>query len=60
MQKVLKIVNKNEPQSDFVFWKTKTELERLEAIEFLRKQYLSLQNNVHERLQRVCTITHKK
>jgi len=58
MHKKLKIVSFHSQKSDLDFWLTKTYIERLEAIEFLRKQYLHFKN-VNEGLQRVCTITHK-
>jgi hypothetical protein len=59
MDKVVKIMNLKDQSSDYEFWKTKSELERLEAVEFLRKQYLSFLKNADTRLQRVCRITHK-
>jgi len=60
MDKVLKIINVNEPQSDFSFWMGKSMIDRLNAIEELRLQYLSLNKNVQPRLQRVCRIINQK
>ncbi len=57
MHKKLKIVSSHSQQSDLDFWLTKTYIERLEAVEFLRKQFLNFKN-INEGLQRVCTITH--
>lgn len=58
MQKELKIISSFQKQSDLDFWLTKTYVERIEAIEFLRNQFLKFKN-VNKGLQRVCSITHK-
>ncbi|MCD4684243.1 MAG: hypothetical protein K8R86_13240 [Bacteroidales bacterium] len=59
MQKMLKIVTNFTQPSDYYYWSAKTYIERLEAIEFLRQQFLKYKN-VNEGLQRVYTITHIK
>ena len=59
MEKVVKKIDLKDHQTDFKFWLGKTELERLEAIEYLRSQYIKFKNDVQPRLQRVCTIINK-
>jgi hypothetical protein len=59
MEKVLKIVQLKDKQSDFTFWKTQTEIQRLAALELLRQQYINFKTDVQPRLQRVCRITNK-
>lgn len=36
------IIKKNDNTSDLQFWQEKTSQERIDAVEFLRKQYYSL------------------
>jgi hypothetical protein len=60
MDKILKIVSLKEKQSDFAYWSSKTEYERLEALEFLRSQYINYKKDVQSRLQRVCKIVNRK
>jgi len=59
MEKVIKITNLIDNQTDFAYWSDKSFSERLAAIELLRQNYFSLIKDVQPRLQRVCTITHK-
>jgi hypothetical protein len=59
MEKVLKIVRLKDKQSDFAFWQTQTEIQRLAALELLRQQYINFKTDVQPRLQRVCRITNK-
>lgn len=56
MERVLRIVNLKDVQSDYLFWQTKSFQERLEAIELLRAQYIKFRKDVQPRLQRVCRI----
>jgi hypothetical protein len=56
MEKVVKIINLKEKQSDFSYWQTKSPKERLEAIEMLRSQLMKFKKDVQPRLQRVCRI----
>ncbi|HAD33256.1 MAG TPA: hypothetical protein DCF44_01955 [Chitinophagaceae bacterium] len=56
MEKVVKIINLKEKQSDFSYWQTKSPKERLEAIEMLRSQFMKFKKDVQPRLQRVCRI----
>jgi hypothetical protein len=58
MEKVVKIISLYDQSNDFEFWKSKTVIERLEAIEFLRKQY-SADYDPASRLQRVLTVAKK-
>lgn len=56
MERVIRIVNLKDVQSDYLFWQTKSFQERLEAIELLRAQYIKFRKDVQPRLQRVCRI----
>ena len=59
MDKMLKITHLKDRKTDYDFWQTKTAIERLNAIEFLRQQYINLKEDVQPRLQRVCRIINK-
>ena len=59
MNKVLKIVNLKDRNTDFAFWQTQSYLERLQAIETLRQQYIKFKQDVQPRLQRVYRITNQ-
>ena len=59
MEKVLKIVSLKDKQSDFAYWQTQTETQRLVALELLRQQYINFKTDVQPRLQRVCRIINK-
>ena len=56
MDKSLKLISLHEKSNDRAFWMSKTPQERIDAIEFLRQQYQSVNNNASTRLQRVYTI----
>lgn len=60
MEKVIKKTSTREKNSDLEYWLTKTPQERLDALEFLRQQYIDFNKDVQSRLQRVCTITSQK
>lgn len=60
MQKSLKIVQMKDKNNDFLFWSSKTEVERLQAIETLRQQYINYKKDVQSRLQRVYRIVNQK
>jgi hypothetical protein len=60
MEKVIKKTSTREKNSDLEYWLTKTPQERLDALEFLRQQYINFNKDVQSRLQRVCTITNQK
>jgi hypothetical protein len=60
MEKVIKKTSTREKQSDLEYWLIKTPQERLDALEFLRQQYINFNKNAQPRLQRVCTITNQK
>ena len=57
MQKVIhKFYLKDEPNNDAVYWETKSENERLAALEQLRKQFIILFSNGNRpRFQRIYT-----
>jgi hypothetical protein len=59
MEKVIHIISQKDEGSDFIFWKDKSFAERLDAIEFLRNQYYSLNKNVQQGFQRVCRVIDK-
>jgi hypothetical protein len=59
MDKVVRITSLKDKGTDFLFWKTKTDQERLEAIEFLRQQYFSLNKDIQQGFQRVCRVIEK-
>ncbi len=52
------IVKLHSEETDYVFWKSKIGLQRLEAIEFLRQQHMKF-TNASQRIQKVCTILKK-
>lgn len=60
MEKIVKITNLKDKNTDFKFWLTKTEIQRLEAVEMLRQQYLNYKKDVQSRLQRVYRIINQK
>ena len=60
MERVLKIISLKDKTTDFEYWKTKTPVERLEAIEYLRQQYINFQKDVQPGFQRVCRVINKK
>ena len=60
MEKSLKIVQLKDKNSDFLYWTSKSEIQRLEAIEILRQQYINYKKDVQSGLQRVCRIVNKK
>ena len=59
MEKILKIGHLKDRQTDFNFWKTKSDIARLEAVEMLRQQYINFKKDVQPRLQRVYRIINK-
>ena len=60
MEKSLKIVHLKDKSNDFLFWSSKTEIERLQAVEVLRQQYINYKKDVQSRLQRVYRIINQK
>ncbi len=57
MQKVITIKSLKERKNDFQYWQSKTELERLEAIELLRQQYIKFKYpDAGPRFQRICSV----
>ena len=56
MNKMLKIVQLKDRNTDFIFWQTQSDLQRLQAVEILRQQYINLKKDVQPRLQRVYRI----
>ncbi len=60
MEKILKIVRLKDDNTDFLYWTSRTEIERLEAIETLRQQYINYKKDVQPRLQRVYRVVNQK
>ena len=58
MEKVIKILKVQDTNTDYIFWSNKSPKERLEAIEFLRQQYIQF-TNASQRFQKVCLIIRK-
>ena len=59
MEKVLKILNLKDKNTDFSYWIKQTESARLQAIEILRQQYINYKKDVQPRLQKVLRIINK-
>jgi len=59
MVKNIKITTLKQQGNDKEYWATKTPKERLEALDFLRQQYIEF-TNAPKRLQRVLKITNLK
>ena len=59
MEKVVRIIQLQDRQTDFQYWQGKSELERLNALEMLRSQYINFLNDVEPRLQRVCKVINR-
>ena len=60
MEKSLKIVSLKAKNTDFLYWNSRSEIERLQAVEMLRKQYINYKKDVQPRLQRVYRIINQK
>ena len=60
MDKSLKIVHLKDTNTDFMYWMSRSEVERLEAIETLRQQYINYKKDVQSRLQRVYRVVNQK
>jgi hypothetical protein len=60
MEKALRIISLKDKQSDYSYWMSKSFIERLNAIELLRNQYIKFNKDVQPRLQRVCRIVNQK
>jgi hypothetical protein len=61
MDKVISIRSLKERKSDFPYWQSKSELERLATIETLRQQYIKFKYpDAQPGFQRVCTVTKQK
>jgi hypothetical protein len=60
MEKSLKIINLKDRNTDYQFWINQSEIQRLQAIEILRQQYINFRKDVQPRLQRVYRIINQK
>jgi hypothetical protein len=59
MEKAVKIVHLKDRNTDFQYWMSRSETERLEAMETLRNQFINYKD-VEPRLQRVCRVVNQK
>ena len=59
MEKVVRITQLQDRQTDFQYWQSKSDLDRLNALEMLRTQYINFLNDVEPRLQRVCKVINR-
>ncbi|OFY64379.1 MAG: hypothetical protein A3H98_03910 [Bacteroidetes bacterium RIFCSPLOWO2_02_FULL_36_8] len=57
--KVTIVDMKNQP-TDFAFWKTKSAVERLLALESLRQHFFNYTDDTSQRLQRIYSIVKQK
>ena len=60
MEKSVKIIQLKDKSTDFIYWMSKTDIERLQAVEILRQQYINYKNDAQSRLQRVYRIINQK
>ena len=60
MERSLKIVQLKDKSTDFSYWMSRSEIERLQAIETLRLQYINYKKDVQSRLQRVYRVINQK
>jgi hypothetical protein len=60
IQKVVAIRRLHDRQSSYEYWKLRSYLERLEAIEELRRQYIEFMGYADRRVQRACRIVKLK
>lgn len=60
MDKSLKIVHLKDKNTDFMYWMSKSEIERLQAIETLRQQYINYKKDVQSGFQRVYRVVNQK
>ena len=60
MEKVISVIKKQDAQNDFQYWKSKSYQERIDAIETLRLQYIQMNNDDQQGLQRVYTVVKQK
>jgi len=57
MEKIVNIKSLKNKTTDYSYWQSKPEADRLTAIETLRQQYITYKyGDVYQRLQRVCRI----
>ncbi len=59
IKKIVTVKDMKSRDDDNLFWKDKTPQERIDALEFLRQQYIEF-TNAPQRLQRVLTIVKRR
>ena len=59
IEKTVNKTHKDVPRNDYAYWASKTPEERLEALEFLRQQYMKA-TDAPQRLQRVFRVVNYK
>jgi hypothetical protein len=60
IEKVIHKKKLKDSSNDFLFWSSKSEVERLNALEILREQYIQNLPDVQQRFQRIYRVTRKK
>ncbi len=65
MDKVLKVKSRKDDSNDLEYWLSKTHEERLEALEIMRANYISmhyeeLKDDIQQGLQRVLRVVKRK
>lgn len=60
MEKVIRKISLKKQPDDYNYWMSKTPQERIEAVEFLREQYLGMKNEILPRLSRVLKVIKQK
>jgi hypothetical protein len=58
MERIVRVTKLKEPPSDRAYWSEQPVEKRLEAVEFLRQQYMG-PTYAEQRLQRVCRVAQK-
>ena len=58
MERTMRIVSLKDQPKDKLFWRDRSPIERLEALEYLRQQYMG-PTHAEQRLQRICCIAQK-
>jgi hypothetical protein len=59
-KKKIEFYNLEDKKTDYQYWLSKTPQERIYALEHLRNQYLTDENGITQRLQRVLAIVRGK
>lgn len=55
--KVIKKVPLRQSSSDYDYWRSRSVIERIDALEMLRQHYIGFSQDAHQGIQRVIRIT---